>query len=271
MSAKRGRTPKASVVSSASLCAESMPSTSVRGIGLREPEPLRLGEHVVEAAALARHRGEDVVAGAVDDAVDGRRCGRRRAPPSACAGSGCRRRRWPRSRVARRARSRRRDDLLAVHGEQRLVGGDDVLAARDRLAARSGAPARSRRSARSRRRSSGSSIRPARVARQPDAGRRRRRGRVVEVDVGDASTSAIGAPGAPRDLARGARAAASPRRCRSCRSRSARRERAAPPGTRVSRPVPGARPASSVAPSAFWMPRIACRVRCSFSISAKRT
>ncbi len=54
---------------------------------------------------LARHGGEDVVAGAVDDAVDRRSSGRRRALPSACAGSGCRRRRSPRSRGARRALS----------------------------------------------------------------------------------------------------------------------------------------------------------------------
>ena len=64
--------PKASAARSASLCAASMPSTSKARVGLGVAQRLRLGQHVGEVAAGLAHRGQDVVAGAVEDAVDAR-------------------------------------------------------------------------------------------------------------------------------------------------------------------------------------------------------
>ncbi len=97
------------------------------GIGLGVARRLRLGQHDVELAAGFAHGGEDVVAGAVEDAVE------------------------PRHAVADQALAQCLDDRDAagdrclegqdgalllgdggevgtVHGQQRLVGGDDMLA-----------------------------------------------------------------------------------------------------------------------------------------------
>ena len=57
----------------ASLCAASTPSMSKLGSALGIALGLRLGEHVGEIAAGVLHRREDVIAGAVEDAVDPRR------------------------------------------------------------------------------------------------------------------------------------------------------------------------------------------------------
>ena len=54
----------------ASLCAASTPSMSVAGSSLRVTERLRFGEHVGEFPPLLAHGGQDVVAGAVEDAGD---------------------------------------------------------------------------------------------------------------------------------------------------------------------------------------------------------
>ena len=64
------RVPKARLVSSASLCAVSKPPMSKVGIGLGIALRLRLLQHVGEGPALALHQRQDVVAGAVEDAVD---------------------------------------------------------------------------------------------------------------------------------------------------------------------------------------------------------
>ena len=48
-----------------------MPVDRGGGVGRGEADPLRVGEDGVERRALAGHAGEDVVAGAVEDAQDG--------------------------------------------------------------------------------------------------------------------------------------------------------------------------------------------------------
>ena len=101
-------------------------------VGLGEPEPLRLTQHVVEAPSLPGHGGENVIARAVDDSVD------RRGP---VAGQSLRQGPQDRDATAHAGLEaepyagllRRRHDLLAVHGEQSLVRRHDVLAATDRL------------------------------------------------------------------------------------------------------------------------------------------
>ena len=222
-------------------------------------------------APLARHRGEDVVAGAVDDAVDAPSCGRRRAPPSACAGSGCRRRRWPRSRAARRARSAAAtisspctasSALLAVttslpraiasqdEAPRRLVAADQldhdvdvgVVAAGRVGVARQAMPPSSR-TPRSRRQVEVGDARRARAARPARCAISARCAR---------SSFTTPVPIVPKPI--------SPTRTAPCRRA---------PGQPALCPAARPRRASRRAP--VWMPRIACRVRCSFSISAKRT
>ena len=96
-------------------------------IGLRVALGLRLLQHVGERAALLLHLGQDVVAGAVEDAVDAAHlvAGERLAQgldDGDAAGD--------------RGLEVERDAVLlgqlgqlgAVLGEQRLVGGDDMLA-----------------------------------------------------------------------------------------------------------------------------------------------
>ena len=112
-------------------------------VGLGVAEALRVGEHVLELGALGVHAVEDVVGRAVDDAHD---------PLHAVAGE----------RVAQRPDDRDRagrgglvvdlradlvggvEDLGAVGGQQRLVGGHDVGAGVDRLQQVARAPARCR-------------------------------------------------------------------------------------------------------------------------------
>ena len=117
-------------------------------VGLGVPEPLRLGQRLLERDPGARHLGEDEVRGAVDDPVDAvdRRPGERLLQH---ADHRARRRRpRPRSAAARPLSRARVPQLLAVLGEQLLVGGDHVLARRASPAAGSRGPARCRRSAR---------------------------------------------------------------------------------------------------------------------------
>ena len=54
-----------------------------RRIGLGVAQLLRIGEHLGEFAAALAHLGQDVVAGAVEDAGDAQRCGCRPAPRAA--------------------------------------------------------------------------------------------------------------------------------------------------------------------------------------------
>jgi hypothetical protein len=102
-------------------------------VGFRDPEPLRLAQRLQVVAAAARHLGEDEVGRAVDDPVD-----------ALDVGAG--------ERVAQHAHDRHdagdrrleaeqhrvlageRPQLLAVAGEQLLIGGDDVAAGAQRAA-----------------------------------------------------------------------------------------------------------------------------------------
>ena len=97
------------------------------GIGLGVARRLRLGQHDVEVAAGLAHGGQDVVAGAVEDAVE---------PAHAVADQPLAQRLDDRDAAGDR-RLEGEDaalllgqggDLGAMHGQQRLVGGDDVLA-----------------------------------------------------------------------------------------------------------------------------------------------
>ena len=98
-----------------------------RRIGFGVALGLRLLQHVGERAALLLHRGQDVIAGAVEDAVDARdlvadqRLAQRLDDRDA---AGDRRLEIQRDAVLLGERG----ELDAVLGEQRLVGGHDVLA-----------------------------------------------------------------------------------------------------------------------------------------------
>ncbi len=100
-------------------------------IGLGIAEALGILETVGERQLLLLHAGEDVVAGAVEDAVDAR---------EGIAGEPLAQRLHDRDRAADRRLEIERDAVLlgerreleAVLGEQRLVGGDDRFASRQR-------------------------------------------------------------------------------------------------------------------------------------------
>ena len=102
------------------------------GIGLGEPGRLRLGQRLVVGHPRARHRVQDIVRGAVDDphqALDTVRCQTLAKGPQ------------DRDPAADRAFEEDRDadlgglveQLAAVLGQQRLVGGHHVLAPSHRL------------------------------------------------------------------------------------------------------------------------------------------
>ena len=96
-------------------------------IGFRVAQRLRLGQHLGERAVLVRHRRQDEIAGAVEDAVDA---------PHLVGGERLAQRLDDGNAAGDRRLEVERDALLlgelgerhAVLGEQRLVGGDDVLA-----------------------------------------------------------------------------------------------------------------------------------------------
>jgi hypothetical protein len=101
-----------------------------RGVGLGVARGLRLGEGHVEREPLLGHAREDVVAGAVHDAADGQDALRRErlaqhADDGDAAGHG---------RLVVEVHALlfgEVPDLGAALGEQRLVGGDHVLAGQD--------------------------------------------------------------------------------------------------------------------------------------------
>ncbi len=68
--AKSIRAPKAIAARIASLCAASTPFDVESRVGLGVAQRLRLGENLAEVAPGRFHRREDVIAGAVEDAVN---------------------------------------------------------------------------------------------------------------------------------------------------------------------------------------------------------
>ena len=104
----------------------------VARVGLGEPQPLRLGEHLGKGYALVGHAGEDVVGRAVHDAHD-RQDAVGHQPllegldhRDAAADAGL-------EADLHAFRGRGREDVAPLLGEQRLVGGDHVLAGLDGL------------------------------------------------------------------------------------------------------------------------------------------
>ena len=257
-----------------------------RRVGLGVAARLRLLQHGVERRAGCAHLGQDEVRRAVDDAGD---------PLDPVGGEAFAQRLDDRNAAGDRAlerdhhalRVRRGEDLVAVAGEQRLVRGDHVLAVGDRL-----------QDERSRRLDAADQLDD-----DVDVGvREHDRGIGGEVDAGRTARQlaraldrALGDPGdpdrpprAPRDLALRCGAAPStgpvptvptPRRptssgfidgvMRDARSTQAAGRAASTGFADVGRPRRLAAMPSSR--NICLMPRIACRVRDSFSIIAKRT
>jgi hypothetical protein len=95
-------------------------------VGLGVAQALRLFQHHVEVQPLVAHLGQDEVGGAVDDAGDpldavGRQALAQRLDDRDAAGHGG-------LEGHHHALGVRGEDLGAMHGQQRLVGGDHVLA-----------------------------------------------------------------------------------------------------------------------------------------------
>ena len=104
-------------------------AADVRGrIGLGVAQPLGLGQHLGEGAAGGLHLGQDVVAGAVEDAGDAHRPRRRPWPRAASSPPACRPSPPPRTAAATPVGLGQGGQLGAVLGDQRLVGGDHRLA-----------------------------------------------------------------------------------------------------------------------------------------------
>jgi len=103
-----------------------------RRVGFGVTQGLGFGQHVFEGTALLAHFGEDEVTGAVDDAG---------YPVDAVGGQAFTDRLDHRDTTGHRGFERYDhallaglgEDLVAVHGDQRLVGGDHVLAVLDGL------------------------------------------------------------------------------------------------------------------------------------------
>ncbi|MPN21664.1 hypothetical protein SDC9_169044 [bioreactor metagenome] len=101
-------------------------------IGLGVAQALRFGEHVGKGQALVAHFREDEVGGAIDDAG---------GPFDAVGGEALAQRLDDRDAAGDGSFEGDHDALLlgggedigAMHGEQRLVGGDDMLAGGNRL------------------------------------------------------------------------------------------------------------------------------------------
>ena len=176
-------------------------------VGLGIAEPLGLLETLGERQPLLLHAGEDVVAGAVEDAVDAR---------DGVAGEPLAQGLDDRDRAAHRGLEIERDAVLlgergeldAVLGEQRLVGGDDRLAARQAPPRPRAWPGRPRRrSARRRRRCRGRSRAP--PDRRPSAALYRR---------GRAPRAGSRAVTATTSMARPQRCASTSRCCASSRT-----------------------------------------------------
>ena len=108
-----------------------MPSMSKLGIGLGVAQLLRVGQDLGELAPALAHLGQDVVAGAVQDAGDG---------ADAVAGQALAQRLDHRDAAGHRRLERQRHAAFlrrtrqfgAMHRQQRLVRGDQRLAGADR-------------------------------------------------------------------------------------------------------------------------------------------
>ena len=97
------------------------------GIGLGIAQALCLGQRHIEADALVTHLGQDEVGGAVDDAghhlhAVGRKPLAQRLHDGNAAGHGSL------EGHHHTGLAGTGEDLVAMHGQQRLVGGDDLLA-----------------------------------------------------------------------------------------------------------------------------------------------
>ena len=102
-------------------------------IGLGKAQPLRFGQHVAEVRAGALHRREDVIAGAVEDAVNlGERIGRGAFAQALDDRDAARHRRLELERGVMALGDLRQ--LQPVMRDHRLVGGDEALARAQRRA-----------------------------------------------------------------------------------------------------------------------------------------
>ena len=202
--------PNASAARIASLWAASMPSMSKLGIGLGVAQLLRVGQNLGEFAAAFAHLGQDVVAGAVQDAGDGADAVARQALPQ---------RLDHRDTAGDRGFERQRHAAFlggvgkrgAMHRQQRLVGGDQRLAGGDRRPRPARGPGpRTRRSVPPPRRRR--DRRPVPPDPHTNAGR--------SPESRDPSTGRAPKPRSPRSDARPGRS-----RCRHCRAASSARRR----------------------------------------------
>ena len=152
-------------------------------VGLGVAQRLRLGQDVAEVAAALAHRGQDVVRGAVEDAVDALEPVRGQPLPQGLDDrDAARDRRLEGERHACPLGQPRQ--LGAVMGQHGLVGGDDRLALGQSPPRQTRAPRRRRRrSARRRRRPRGrrraSARRRARARRRASTPRLRARSRAL--------------------------------------------------------------------------------------------
>jgi len=115
-----------------SLCAASTPSISKVGVGFGIAQSLRFLEHDIEVETLVAHFGKDEVGGAVDDAGNplnavGSQAFTQGLDDRDATGHG----RFERHHHALFLGGL--EDFIAVRGNQRLVGGNHVLAVGNRL------------------------------------------------------------------------------------------------------------------------------------------
>src|SRR5207244_4393092 len=99
--------------------------------GLGVTEPFRLREHAGVWRILLLHLREDIITGAVEDAVDPRKAIRNETLAQYLDDRDAARHRGLEEKMSAML-LRRRKDFRAVFADQRLVGGNDDLAATER-------------------------------------------------------------------------------------------------------------------------------------------